>query len=114
MIEYKEGEIIEGVVIAIKNYGAIMIFENGQTGLLHISEIANSFIRNIKRYLVIGKTYQVKVLSVNEDGFLKVSMSKITNEEKEQYRNQSVKKCAVDEDNVDFTALKERLEIWTK
>ena len=114
MIEYKEGEIIEGVVIQIKNYGAIMIFENGQTGLLHISEIANSFIRNIKRYLVIGKTYQVKVLSINEDGFLKVSMSKITNEEKELYRNQSVKKCTVDEDNIDFTALKEHLEQWTK
>ena len=114
MIQYKEGEIIEGVVISIKPYGAIMIFENGQTGLLHISEIANSFIRNIKRYLVIGKTYQVKILSISEDGFLKVSMSKITLEEKQEYRNQSVKKIEIDEDNVDFTALKEHLEEWVK
>ena len=114
MIEYKEGEIIEGVVIAIKSYGAIMIFENNQTGLLHISEIANTFIRNIKRYLVIGKTYQVKVLEVSADGFLKVSMSKITQGEKEQYRNQAVKKVEIDESNIDFTALKEHLEQWTK
>ena len=114
MIKYKEGEIIEGTVIAIRNYGAILIFENGQTGLLHISEIANSYIRNIQRYLTIGKTYQVKILEMSEDGFLKVSMSKITPEEKAEYRGQSVKRTPVDPDSIDFTALKEHLDKWVK
>ena len=114
MIEYKERDIIEGTVISIRNYGAILIFENNKTGLLHISEVTNAFIRHLDRYLTIGKTYHVKVLSVENDGFMKVSMSKITPEEKEIYRQANNKKKPVDEDNIDFTALKEHLEIWTK
>lgn len=114
MNEIKVNDIIEGTVIEIRKFGAIMIFENDVKGLLHISEVADAFIRNISRYLTIGKTYQVKVLEVEDDGFLKVSMSKISNEEKEQYRNQSSKRTPVNEENIDFTALKEKLDEWTK
>ena len=114
MIEYKVGDIIEGTVINIRKFGAILIFENNQKGLLHISEVANAYIRNLSRYLVIGKTYQVKVIAIEEDGFLKVSMSKISQEEKEIYRNTSLKRTPVDEEKIDFTALKEKLDEWIK
>ena len=114
MIEYKVGDIIEGTVINIRKFGAILIFENNQKGLLHISEVANAYIRNLSRYLVIGKTYQVKVIAVEEDGFLKVSMSKISQEEKDAYRNTSLKRTPVDEEKIDFTALKEKLNEWIK
>jgi len=77
MNNYQINEIIEGTIIHIRPFGAIMIFEDGSKGLLHISEVANTFIRNISRYLKIGKTYQVKVIGVEQDGFLKVSMAKI-------------------------------------
>ena len=114
MTEFKVGDIIEGTVIDIRQFGAIMIFGNDVKGLLHISEIADAYIRNIKRYLKIGKTYQVKILSVEEDGFLKVSMSKITSEDKEMYRNTTMKRTPVDKENIDFTALEEKLKEWTK
>ena len=91
-----------------------MIFDNEQKGLLHISEVANAYIRNISRYLVIGKTYQVKILSIEDDGFLKVSMAKISQEEKDTYRNTSLKRTPVDSENIDFTALKEKLDEWVK
>ena len=89
-----------------------MIFEDGQKGLLHISEITNAYIRNIKRYLKIGKTYQVKVLEVKDDGFLKVSMNKISQEEKDEFRSFGVKKTPVDPKYIDFSALKEKLPEW--
>lgn len=108
------GQIIEGTIINIRPYGAIMIFEDNSKGLLHISEIANTYIRNISRYLVIGKTYQVKVLEVAEDGFLKVSMSKITQEEKDTYHTQSAKRTPVEEKDIDFTALKEKMPEWIR
>ena len=114
MTEFKVGDIIEGTVIEIRKFGAIMIFENNVRGLLHISEVADAFIRNISRYLTIGKTYQVKIVEIEEDGFLKVSMSKISKEEKELYRNQSLKRTPVDKENIDFTALSEKLKEWTK
>ena len=112
MNTYSVNEIIEGTIIVIRPFGAIMIFEDGQKGLLHISEIANSFIRNINRYLKIGKTYQVKVIGIESDGFLKVSMNKITAEEKEEYRNKVLKRTPVDSQYIDFEALKNELPKW--
>ena len=112
MKDYKINEIIEGTIISIKPFGAIMIFEDGQKGLLHISEVANTFIRNISRYLKIGKTYQVKIIGIEEDGFLKLSMSKITEEEKNEYHKNGVKKVKIDPEFIDYTALKEKLPEW--
>ena len=112
MNTYKIDEIIEGTIIIIRPFGAIMIFEDGQKGLLHISEIANTYIRNINRYLKIGKTYQVKVIGIEEDGFLKVSMNKINDKEKDEYRNKILKRTPVDPQYIDFEALKEQLPIW--
>ena len=112
MNTYKLNEIVEGTIILIRPFGAIMIFEDGQKGLLHISEIANTFIRNINRYLKIGKTYQVKIIEIADDGFLKVSMNKISEEEKEEYRSKVLKRTPVDDQYIDFGALKENLPIW--
>lgn len=114
MTEIKVGDIVEGTIISIKDFGAIMIFSNGRKGLLHISEVANVFIRNIRKYLKVGKTYQVKVLSIEDDGFLKISMSKITQEEKEAHNSQVGKKTFIDEEYIDFSALKKKIPQWIK
>ena len=112
MNTYKINDIIEGTIITIKPFGAILIFEDGQKGLLHISQIANTYIRNIARYLKIGKTYQVKVIGIEEDGFMKLSMSQISQEEKDEYHRGGVKKEKIDPQYIDFTALKEKLPYW--
>ncbi len=114
MKEYQIGEIIEGTIINIRDFGAIMIFNNGKKGLLHISEVANVFIRNIHKYLRIGKTYQVKVIGIEPDGFLKLSMSKISEEEKNEYHKSGVKKVKIDPEFIDYSALKEKLDEWIK
>ena len=112
MNNYKVNDIIEGTIISIKSFGAIMIFEDGQKGLLHISQVANTFIRNISRYLKIGKTYQVKIIGIEEDGFLKLSMSQISQEEKDEYHRNGIKKVKIDSQYIDFTALKNKLPEW--
>ena len=114
MKEYQIGEIIEGTIINIRDFGAIMIFNDGKKGLLHISEVANVFIRNIHKYLRIGKTYQVKVIGIEPDGFLKLSMSKISEEEKNEYHRNGVKKVKIDPEFIDYSALKEKLDEWIK
>lgn len=112
MTEYKIGDIIEGTIINIRDFGAMMIFQDGKRGLLHISEVANVFIRNIHKYLKVGKVYQVKVIGIEEDGFLKLSMAKITEEEKNEYHNNGIKKVKIDPEFIDYSALKERLPEW--
>ena len=114
MKEYQIGEIIEGTIINIRDFGAIMIFNDNKKGLLHISEVANVFIRNIHKYLRIGKTYQVKVIGIEPDGFLKLSMSKISEEEKAEYHKNGIKKVKIDPEFIDYSALKEKLDGWIK
>ena len=112
MKQYEIGEIIEGTIITIRDFGAIMIFNDGKKGLLHISEVANVYIRNIHKYLKIGKTYQVKIIGIEEDGFLKLSMSKISEEEKDEFHKNGVKKVKIDPEFIDYSALKEKLPEW--
>ena len=82
-MNYEVNEIIQGTVTRILPYGAMMIFEDETMGLLHISEISNSYIRNIYRYLKVGAVYQVKVLSTDrEKNFIKVSLKSLSEEER--------------------------------
>lgn len=111
-MEVKVGDIIEGTVIELRPYGSILIFDDETKGLLHISEISNIYIKNLKRFMHIGRTYQVKVVSIAEDGFLRVSMTKISDQEKEEYRTKKDRKVHIDPSEIDFTALKEHLKTW--
>ncbi len=69
----KEGDILEGVVTSITRFGAFVLLPNGETGLVHISEIAKSYVKDINEYLKKDEVVKVKVLSVEKDG--KVSLS---------------------------------------
>lgn len=68
------GSIVEGKVVRIKPFGAIVSLENGSQGLVHISQIANSFVQNINDHINIGDVVKVKVLSV-EESTNKISLS---------------------------------------
>lgn len=114
MKTYEIGEIVEGTIVSIRDFGAIMLFSDGKKGLLHISEVANAFIRNIHKYLRVGKTYQVKVIGIENDGFLKLSMSKISEEEKEDYHKNGVKRVKIDPEFIDYSVFKEKLPEWIK
>ena len=114
MKTYEVGEIVEGTIVSIRDFGAIMLFSDGKKGLLHISEVANVFIRNIHKYLRIGKTYQVKVIGIEDDGFLKLSMSKISEEEKDEYHRNGIKRVKIDPEFIDYSVFKEKLPEWIK
>ncbi|MCQ2795598.1 MAG: S1 RNA-binding domain-containing protein [Bacilli bacterium] len=110
-MNYQVGEIVQGVVTRILSYGAMMVFEDETMGLLHISEVSNSYIRNIYRYLRIGAVYQVKVLSVdNEKKFLKVSLKALTEEEKKMNIGLNERNQAL----IDSKLLISKVDNWTK
>lgn len=68
----KAGNIIEGTVINITNFGAFIDVE-GKTGLVHISEVADTFVKDIREHLKEQDKVKVKVISVDENG--KISLS---------------------------------------
>ena len=74
------GKIYEGKVKSITNYGAFVEVpvESGRpvTGMVHISEVANTFVSDIHDHLEEGQTVKVKVLAVNEQGKISMSVKK--------------------------------------
>ena len=67
------GSILPGKVTGITNFGAFVDLGNRKTGLVHISEVSNSYIKDIKDVLTVGDEVQVKVMEIAGDG--KVSLS---------------------------------------
>ncbi len=70
------GEIYEGKVTGITKFGAFVSFEGGQTGMVHISEIAPTFVSEIKDFVSEGQVVRVKVLSVSDEGKISLSIKK--------------------------------------
>ena len=71
---YKVNDIIVGRVTGIQPYGAFVTFANGQTGLIHISEISSKFVKNIEDYVKIDDEVRVKVLGYEEIRGLKYAI----------------------------------------
>lgn len=70
------GKIYEGKVTGITNFGAFVEIEPGTTGMVHISEVANTYVNQIKDHLTEGQQVKVKVLAVTEEGKISLSIKK--------------------------------------
>ena len=66
------GNIVEGTVVNITNFGAFIEVE-GKTGLVHISEVADSYVKDIREHLKEQDKVKVKVISIDDNG--KISLS---------------------------------------
>ena len=71
MTRYKRGEIITGYVTGIEKYGIFVNIDDNYSGLIHISEITSSYVRNINDYAKIGEIIRAKVIEVDENNQLK-------------------------------------------
>ena len=60
------GTIVEGKVLRIKPFGAIVSLGDKTQGLVHISQVANSFVQDINEHVSVGDIVKVKVLSIDE------------------------------------------------
>ena len=111
---FKVGDIIEGTITEMRKFGALMIFEHDATGLLHISEISDRFVYDIARYVQVGRNFNVKILEIDpNNGFMKVSLRKVTIEDRIDFKNSSKKRTVIAAEEIDFAPLQEQLEKWT-
>ena len=67
------GQKLSGKVTGITNFGAFISLPENKTGLVHISEVSNGFVKEIASILTVGQEVEVKVLSIAADG--KISLS---------------------------------------
>ncbi len=64
------------------NFGAFVALPGGKSGLVHISEIANTFVKDVHDHLQVGQQVKVKVLGINEQGKINLSIKAVQPEEK--------------------------------
>ena len=61
----KVGRIVEGVVKGITNFGAFVELPGGETGLVHISEVADTYVKDIHKFVEEGDHVKVKIMSID-------------------------------------------------
>mgnify|MGYP004681466375 CR=1 FL=1 len=76
-MQIEEGKIVSGTVTGITNFGAFVELENGQTGLVHISEISTSYVKDINDHVKVGDTVEVKVLPSDKKGKIGLSIKQV-------------------------------------
>jgi len=109
MTKYKEGDVVKARITAIEKYGAFASIDEEYSGLIHISEITEKFVRDITDYVDIGDEINVKILSIPEEhNQLKLS-SKDVNEDLHKSKRKKIKETVFG-----FYLLKTALPNWIK
>ncbi len=71
------GEILEGKVTGITKFGAFVALPEGKSGMVHISEVANSYVNDIKDFIKIEDTVRVKVINIDDQGRINLSIKRV-------------------------------------
>ena len=83
-MELTVGTVLEGKIKSITNFGAFVALPEGKTGLVHISEVANTYVSDIRQHLTEGQDVKVMVIGT-ENGKINLSLKRL--EEKPQGEN---------------------------
>lgn len=73
----ESGQVVEGVVTGITNFGAFVELPGGKSGLVHISEIADSYVEDIRQHLKENDAVKVRILRVNPQGKFDLSIRQV-------------------------------------
>ena len=107
-MDFKDGEIIKGQITGITEYGLFLSLPGDYTGLVHISEVSEKFVKNLEHKYNVGDIINVKVIGIDEDKKqIKLSIKQI---DYKAMDNLSM----IPESGKGFTMLEENLGKWTE
>ena len=109
----KTGDIIDVTITGIQPYGAFASLPDHTSGLIHISEISDKFVRSVESFVHVGEVIRVKVIDIDEESHqAKLSLKAVhtaKSKYKRAYKNQREK---IQETPLGFNPLKEKLPEW--
>ena len=73
-MQLQVGTVLEGKVTGITKFGAFVALPDGKSGLVHISEIANTFVNDVHDFVQDGQTVKVKIIGIADDGKINLSI----------------------------------------
>ena len=102
LVDVEVGKDYEGKVVSLSKFGAFVSILPGRDGLVHISQIADEHVENVEDYLHKGDTIKVRVLSVDNQGKISLSIKALNENNAAQDQNESqneVQDCACEGEN---------------
>lgn len=83
-MEISVGQIVEGKITGITNFGVFVDLGENKSGLVHISEVARSYVNDINEFVKVGDTVKMKVLTIGDDGKISLSIKRALEDEKSE------------------------------
>ncbi len=80
-MQLEVGTVLEGKVTGITKFGVFVELPEGKTGMVHISEVSSNYVTEISEHVKENQIVNVRVLSVGEDGKIRLSMKKLNGDE---------------------------------
>lgn len=106
MAKYKIGDIVSGKVTGVEDYGIFLLVDDKTTGLIHISEISDSFVRDVSYYAKLGDVIEAEVIEYDEkEDKLKLSIKKTNTVDTKQKKH-------IIETSSGFSGLSKQLDNW--
>ena len=102
-MELTVGAIVEGKVKSITNFGAFISLPDNKTGLVHISEVANSFVSDVRQHLTEGQDVKVMVISA-EAGKINLSIKRLEAKPQRENRENAPRREAAPQNRPPRTA----------
>ncbi len=78
------GKILDGKVSGVTNFGAFVELEGGKSGLVHISEVSREYIKDINEHIKVGDIVRVKIMNIEPNGKIGLSIKKALEEERKK------------------------------
>ena len=106
MEKYQKNEIVMGMVTGIEKYGIFVSLDEYYSGLIHISEISDDYVKNINNYVDMGETIRVRVLDSEDDTYhVKLSIKNLDYHVKSSHQK-------IKETGSGFEILRKSLDNW--
>lgn len=83
-MQFEEGAIVSGKVTGLTDFGAFLELEGGKTGMIHISEVAANYVKDIREHISVGQEVKAKIISVSPEGKISLSIRKLNDQPKEK------------------------------
>ena len=80
------GQIVEGKITGITAFGVFIGFGDGKSGLVHISEVARSYVNDINDFVKVGDQVKAKILNIGDDGKISLSIKRALEPEKKDQK----------------------------
>ena len=87
-MQIEQGSVVKGKVTGLTDFGAFVELEGGKTGMIHISEVSTSYVKDIKEHLQLNQEVTAMVISVSPEGKIALSIKKLAapQEQRQQRR----------------------------